>query len=102
MPRITTSLTAAAKNKGETQESSRAAVGVTSTVPHRVTAQMSVAIEDVAAVGTDSSEATLRQKLAQILSDQLDQFAPRSGQSAEPYAAGGFHRPEHGDRQNPL
>lgn len=67
-----------------------------------MTARLSVAIEDVAAVGTDSSEATLRQKLAQVLSDQLDQFALRCGQNAEPHGAGGFHRPEHGDRQPPY
>ena len=57
---IATSLTAAAKAKGAAQESTEAAFTVTSATPKRLSARLSVQIEDVAAVGTASFESALR------------------------------------------
>lgn len=75
VPRITTDLTAGAQARGGAQESTAAALTVTTTTSHRVAARLSIAMEDVAAVGTDSFEAALRQNLMLALSAQMDAYA---------------------------
>ena len=69
---ITTSLSAGAKAKGAAQESTEAAFTVTSATPKRVSARLSIQIEDVAAVGQTNFESALRQNLSVVLSDALD------------------------------
>ena len=69
---IATSLTAGAKGKGAPQESTEAVFTVTSATPKRISARLSVQIEDIASVGTASFESALRQNLSLVLSDELD------------------------------
>lgn len=72
---ITTKLTAGAKAKGTAQESSAAAFTVSTATPMRVSARLSIQIEDVAAVGQANFESALRENLAMSMSDALDNFA---------------------------
>ena len=72
---ITTKLTAGAKAKGAAQESSAAAFTVTTATPMRVSGRLSIALEDVAAVGQANFESALRENLAMTMSDALDNFA---------------------------
>ena len=72
---ITTKLTAGAKAKGAAQESTAAAFTVTTATPMRVTGRLSIALEDVAAVGQANFESALRENLAMVMSDALDNFA---------------------------
>jgi len=69
---ITTSLTAGTHAKGSAAESTAAAFTVTSATPKRISARLSIAIEDVAAVGQANFESVLRENLSLALSDQLD------------------------------
>lgn len=71
---ITTDLTAAAKAKGDAAAAKAAAITVATTTPHRVSARLSIAVEDVAAIGTDNFESALRQNLSLALSAQLDAY----------------------------
>ena len=72
---ITTSLTAGAKAKGADQDSTAAGFMVTSVTPKRISARLSIQIEDVAAVGQANFESILRENLALVLSDELDKQA---------------------------
>ena len=69
---ISTSLTAGAKGKGAAAESTAAALTVQSATPKRVSARLSLTLEDVAAVGAPNFEAALRENLSLVLSDELD------------------------------
>lgn len=82
---ITTGLTAAARNKSGTDseaEATAAAITVQTTTPHRVSARMSIALEDIASIGTDNFESALRQNLSLALSAQLDEFTLRGDGTA--------------------
>ena len=72
---ISTSLTAAAKAKGADAESTAAAFAVTSVTPKRISARLSIRAEDIAAVGAANFESALRENLALVLSDALDNAA---------------------------
>ena len=72
VPTITGSLSAAAVAKGMARDSTAATITATATVPHRVSARLTIQIEDVAQFGNDTFEAALRQNLMLTLSDQLD------------------------------
>ena len=72
---ISTSVTAAAKAKGGAAPATAGAITVQTANPKRVTAQLELAIEDVAAIGTDNFESSLRQNLALAMADQLDNQA---------------------------
>lgn len=72
---ITTALTAAAKAKGGAAESTAAAFTVSTATPKRVSARMSLTLEDIAAVGQANFESVLRENLSLVLSDQLDKQA---------------------------
>ena len=72
---ITTSLTAGAQTKGADQDSTAAGFTVTSVTPKRISARLSIQIEDVAAVGQANFESILRENLALVLSDELDKQA---------------------------
>ena len=69
---ITTSLTAAAKAKSAAADSSAAAFTVTAVTPKRISARMSVTLEDIASVGQGNFESILRENLSLVLSDELD------------------------------
>ena len=69
---ITTSLTAAAKEKGAAAESTAAGFTVSTSTPKRVSARMSLTMEDIASVGAANFESILRQNLQLVLSDELD------------------------------
>ena len=69
---ITTSLTSAAEDKSGVVDSTAAAFTVTSATPKRVSARLSLTLEDVAAIGQMNFESALRENLSLILSDQLD------------------------------
>ena len=72
---ISTSLSAAAKAKGADADATAAAFTVTSVTPKRISARLSIQIEDVASVGSANFESILRENLALILSDTLDNEA---------------------------
>ena len=88
---ITTSLTAGAKAKGGAQESTAAAFTVSTATPKRISARLSLALEDVAAVGQANFEAALRENLSLVLSDELDKQAI-SGDGQAPNLAGILQR----------
>ena len=69
---ITTSLTAGSQAKGGRQDATAASFTVTTVSPKRISARLSIRIEDVAAVGTGNFESILRENLSLVLSDQLD------------------------------
>ena len=69
---ISTSLTAGSQAKGGTQEATAAAFRINSVTPKRITGRLGIRIEDVAAVGQANFEPILRENLALVLSDELD------------------------------
>ncbi|MCY3661325.1 MAG: hypothetical protein OXH28_00705 [bacterium] len=71
---ITTNLTAGAMAAGASRESTAAALTAKTTEAHRVTARLSIRIEDIYRIGTESFEAALRQNLTLAMSAQLDDF----------------------------
>ena len=88
---VTTSLTAGAKAKDADQDSTAAGFTVTSVTPKRISARLSIQIEDVAAVGQANFESILRENLALVLSDELDKQAI-NGDGVAPNLAGIFKR----------
>lgn len=70
---ITTALTAAAKAKGEKQESTAATLTPLTANPRRISARLSIAAEDVAQIGQANFEAALRQNAQMALSDEYDE-----------------------------
>ena len=73
LPVITTApSTAAPKAKGGAADATAGVVGVKMATPKRIPAQLTLSVEDVAAVGTASFETALRQALQMKLSDSLD------------------------------
>ena len=85
MPRVTSGtyasatiadpLTADAKAKGADADATAATFTVTAVTPKRISARLSVQIEDVAAVGQANFESILRENLSLVLSDELDDQA---------------------------
>ena len=69
---ITSPLTAGSHAKGADADSTAAAFTVSSVTPKRISARMSIRIEDVAAVGQANFEAALRENLSLVLSNELD------------------------------
>ena len=88
---IATSLTAAAKAKGDRADATATAFTVTSVTPKRISARLAIAIEDVAAVGQANFESILRENLSLVLSDQLDTQVI-NGDGAAPNLTGIFQR----------
>lgn len=88
---ISTAVTAAAQDKGGEAMSSAAAFTVTTATPKRISARLSIQIEDVAAVGQANFESILRENLALVLSDELDDQAI-NGNGTAPNLAGIFSR----------
>lgn len=71
---ITTGLSAGAMAAGGARESTAATLTPKTTVPHRVSARLSIRIEDVATVGVGNFESSLRQNLTLAMSDELDKL----------------------------
>ena len=69
---ISTSLTAAAKAKGAAQESTAAVLTPATATPRRISARLTLNIEDLAAIGQSNFESALRQNLNMGLSNQYD------------------------------
>ena len=69
---IDASLTAGAKAKGAVTDSTAATFSVNTATPKRISARLSIAIEDIAAVGQANYESALRENLSLVLSDELD------------------------------
>jgi len=88
---ISTSLTAAAKEKGAAQESTAASFTVTTATPKRISARLSVRIEDIASIGTSNFEAALRENASLVLSDELDDQLI-NGNGTAPNLTGMFQR----------
>lgn len=72
---ITTSTTAGAVAKGAEAPATQGRFTVTSTTPHRVSGRLEIAIEDIAAVGTENFESVLRDNLSMAMSAELDDLA---------------------------
>ena len=72
VPRITTNLSAGFEAKGAARDASAAALTVNTTTPHRLSARLSVRMEDIQSVGVASFEAALRQNLMLVMSDEMD------------------------------
>ena len=88
---ISTSLTATAQAKGGAQAATAAMFTATSATPKRISARLSIQIEDVAAVGQANFESVLRENLALVLSDELDDQAI-NGNGSAPNLTGIFQR----------
>ena len=88
---ILTPLAADARGKGVAADATAATFQVTSVTPKRISARLSIQIEDVAAVGQANFEAILRENLSLVLSDELDDQAI-NGDGAAPNLTGMFER----------
>lgn len=80
---VTSGLSAAAKAKGAKQDSSAATITSQSTVAHRVTARLSIAIEDIVSVGAANFESRLRSQLMLAMSAKLDELG-LNGDNTDP------------------
>ena len=69
---IATALTAGALAKNADAPATAATFNVSTSTPKRISARMEIAIEDVAAVGTENFESALRENLALALTAELD------------------------------
>ena len=69
---ITTSVPAAPKNKGDDATDTAGALTAVNAGPRRISARMSVTLEDVAAIGQANFESALRQNASMKLSDAYD------------------------------
>lgn len=72
---ITTALTAAAKAAGADAQSTKAVLTAQTSGVKRVSGRLSIREEDIAAVGQANFESALRQNLAAVMSDKLDDLA---------------------------
>ena len=71
---ITAGLSAGAEAAGDARESTAATLTPKTTTPHRVSARLSLRIEDIASIGAGNFESMLRQNLMLALSDELDRL----------------------------
>ena len=84
---VTTGLSAAALAKGGESMATAAALSAQTTTPHRVSARLSLRIEDIELIGVGNFESTLRQNLMLALSDRLD-FLGLTGDGQAPNPEG--------------
>ena len=68
---IGTSLSADAVAKSANVPQSDGAISVQSSTPHRIGGSLAMAVEDIAAIGTDNFESIFRQNLSMVLSAHL-------------------------------
>ena len=71
---ITAGLSAAAQGINDSAESNAATLTAQTTEAHRISARLSVRLEDIYRIGTESFEAALRQNLSLTMSAQLDGY----------------------------
>ena len=88
---IESSLSAGAQAKGAEAAATAATFAVTAVTPKRISARLSIQIEDVAAVGQANFESSLRENLSLVLSDELDDQAI-NGDGMAPNLTGIFAR----------
>lgn len=88
---ITTSQAAAAKDKGAAIDATAGAFTVTTATPKRVSARLELSLEDIAAIGAANFESVLRENLALVLSDALDEQG-LTGDGQAPNLSGLFRR----------
>ena len=69
---ISTSLTAAAKNKATAQESTAAVLTPATATPRSIRGRLTLNLEDIAAIGQANFESALRQNAQAVVSDALD------------------------------
>ena len=69
---ITTALPASAKAKGAAADGTAGGLTAVTATPRRISARMTVAVEDVASVGVGNFESALRQNVSAALSDAYD------------------------------
>ena len=69
---ISTALSAAAKTKGDAQESTAAALTTVTASPRRISGRLSLTMEDIAQVGVGNFEAALRENARAVLADAYD------------------------------
>ena len=79
---ITTSTTAGSRAKSADAPATEGAITVTTATPKRVSAQLELTLEDIAAIGAENFESILRQNLAFALSAELDDQAINGDGSA--------------------
>ena len=80
---LSTALTAGALAKNADAPATAAGFTVSTSAPKRISARMEIAIEDVAAVGTENFESALRENLALVLTAEFDdQCLNGDGQNA--------------------
>ena len=92
VPTITTAPSSAApKAKAAAADATAAAFAVKSATPKRIPARLSLSLEDVAAVGTESFESALRQALQGNLSASFDNQII-NGSGAAPNLSGLIHQ----------
>ena len=97
IPTITTApSTAAPKAKGAAADATAGALTVASATPKRIPARLTLALEDVAAVGTESFEEALRQALQGQLSNELDNQII-NGSGTAPNLSGLIHQLDNPD-----
>ena len=88
---IATSTAAAALDKGGVADATAATFSVIAVTPKRISARLSLQIEDIAAVGQANFESILRENLALVLSDVLDEQVI-TGNGTAPNLTGIFER----------
>ena len=82
---VTTGLSAAAYAAGDVAMSTASVLTPQTTVPHRVTARLSLRMEDISLVGVDNFEGINRQQLMLAMSAELDELGlVGDGQAANP------------------
>ena len=82
---VATGLSAAALGKGAAAMATAATFTPQSTTPHRVSARLSIQLEDIETIGVENFESILRQNLMLALSDRLDHLGlTGDGQGANP------------------
>ena len=84
---ITTGLTAAAIAAGSAYTAGAAVLTPQTTSAHRVTGRLSLRVEDIATVGVDNFESSLRQNLMLVMSDELDKLG-LNGDGSDPNPEG--------------
>ena len=84
---VSTGLSAAAMAKGAAAMSSAAALTPQTTTPHRVSARLSIQLEDIELIGVGNFESILRQNLMLAMSDRLD-FLGLTGDGQAPNPEG--------------
>ncbi len=88
---ITAALTAGAVTKGAARESSAATLTPITATPRRISARLSIAMEDVAQIGVGNFEAALRENLSMALADAYDQQCI-NGDGTAPNVSGLLHQ----------